>query len=201
MSKHIKQFPVAQHIHVEAKEVPVENSFFHNCGSPGDFNELTIELGRDEMTEKSYVAPIIYIRHTKDGQDLCRMMNVQAMIDFDPDLLQATMEMTVRELNTTAYAFMMRCWNSLTRLHKLRTDNPMYIKHHSHRTESLMAYCEFGDGQRSFLRHMYGQVDDILFWEPEKEDLEIPPHFIPGRLWRLFEGPVSQGEPEEGEEE
>ena len=201
MSDHIKRFPVAQHIHVEAKEVPVEKSFFHNCGSPTEFNELTLGLGYDEMTQNKYAAPILYLRHIKGGMDLCRMMNVQAMIDFDPDLLQASIEMAVSELNATSYAFMMRCWTSLTRLHKLRTDNPMYIKDNPHRTEAIVAYCEFEDGQRSYMRHVYGQIDDVLFWEAERQELEIPPHFIPGRMWRLFESPAPEEPTEEGEEE
>lgn len=200
VSNLIKRFPVAQHIHVETKDVPADKSLFHNCIDPREFNKITLELGQDEMNKNRYVAPYFYIWYVKDGLDMCRMMNVQAMIDFDPDLLQASMEMMVREMDSRAYALLMRCWVSKTHLFKLRSEPSKQVLGNPNHPEALVSYCDFKNGDRSYVTHTYGQVDDVIFWEPTQEEREIPPHYIPGRLWRLFERPVT-AEEEEGEEE
>lgn len=162
---------------------------------------MTLELGHDEMNTSSYVAPYFYIWYVKDGVDMCRMLNVQAMIDFDPDLLQAVAEMMVHEMDSRAYALLVRCWIAKTQLFKLRSEpSSKKILDQPNHSEALVAYCEFKGGDRSYVTHTYGQVDDVIFWEPNQEERKPPPHYIPGRLWRLFEKPAAPVEVEEGEE-
>lgn len=196
------RFPVAQHIHCETQEVPLEKSFFHDCGHPEKFCRTMLEIGQEGMNRDKYVPPHFYFWHKNaNGEDVVRIVDTQNLINFDVKLAQDFMVTEVGENNTEAYAFLMRSHVAEIPLFKIRTSIDVDLSSNPNHYEALVAYCEYKDGRRCYMTQRYGQSDDILFWDGEPSVHEIPPHYIPGRMFRLFEH-VSEDsdEKEEGEE-
>jgi hypothetical protein len=175
-----------EHIHFEVKALTVEESFFHNCSDPQEFNRITLELGYEQMNKEFYVPPRVYILGEKDGQELVAAMDFQPLINFDPVLAQHNLVEILGDLNAKAYAFMMRALIAKFPLFQIRTTAIPQAHKDPNAKESLVAYCDFKDGDRGMMTHTFGKVDDVIFWET-KEEVEILPHYVPGRFTRLFE--------------
>lgn len=200
---HITRFPVAQHIHCEITEVPLEKSFFDGHPHPEKFCRLVLDLGQEQMNKDNYVSPHFYFWYTNpNGDEVVRIIDLQNLINYDMKLAQDFMVTEVEENNTEAYAFMMRAHVAPIPLFKMRTNIDIDLSSSSVYQESLVAYCEYKDGSRSYMSQNYGQTDDILFWDGKPKDHEVPPHFIPGRVFRLFDHVSEEEEDpkEEGEE-
>ncbi|KKN30219.1 hypothetical protein LCGC14_0836250 [marine sediment metagenome] len=195
------RFPVAQHIHCQITEVPLEKSFFDGRPHPEKFCRLVLELGQEQMNKDKYVSPHFYFWHTNSsGDEVVRIVDLQNLINYDMKLAQDFMATEVEENKTEAYAFMMRAHVAKIALFKMRTNIDIDLSSNPSYQEALVAYCEYKDGSRAYMTQNYGQSDAILFWDGKPKYHEVPPHYIPGRVFRLFDHVAEEAEEEEKEE-
>lgn len=172
------------HVHIESNSFPLDKSLFKNKPTALEVTNKMRKKSVAIFNKENYLEPVFYLWHTHEGKETVMGMSLANFMDMGPLMATAIVANILSQTDAHGYAVAFSAWTAQRPLKDIRVD-PEIDKFPAKR-ESLIFYCEYEDGDKSYLVHNYGKSDDIIVWAKQANMEEIPDHAIPGRFWSLF---------------
>ncbi len=173
-------------LNIESHIMQVENSLF--AGKPTSI-EVADRMRKkcvEMINKKKYLEPVCYCHITDpDGDEQILGISLRKFVDHGPLFVTALIANIMAEVpEIHAYAVSFSAWVASRPLHEIRADPE--IDKFPVRREAIVSYCEYRDGDQTYMVHGYGKSDDVIVWERVPDMCDIPPHAQPGRIWNLI---------------
>lgn len=174
----------ALQLNIEARFFPLDKSIFANSAHPKDITTRLINKSKKLVDKNTHFDPFFYLLFEEGGEEKVFGINLKVFVDRDPASGAILASNVMCLTNAKAYAAVFVGNISKRKLRDIR-DTRTYRKMPVS-GQAVVSIAQYRDGDSHYQYHKFGQMEDIVFWEPKTAEVAIPPHAVPGRFWNLF---------------